>query len=53
MLVSKLRNFNLYTCKPSLQFIIGNSWGVCANGSQGMGCGAQEHFRTCSDISII
>lgn len=30
----------------------GNNWGVCQNGSQGMGCGPQELYRNCADISI-
>ncbi|CAH1102586.1 unnamed protein product, partial [Psylliodes chrysocephalus] len=30
----------------------GNSWGVCSNGEQRMGCGPQEHFRSCADIKI-
>ncbi|PSN34726.1 hypothetical protein C0J52_20990 [Blattella germanica] len=34
------------TCEHS------NSWGNCADGSEGMGCGPQETFRTCSDITI-
>lgn len=30
----------------------GNNWGVCQDGSQGMGCGPQELYRNCADISI-
>lgn len=29
-----------------------NSWGICEDGSGGLGCGPQEVFRSCSDISI-
>lgn len=29
-----------------------NSWGFCGNGTGALGCGPQEHFRTCSDIRI-
>lgn len=32
--------------------IQGNTWGQCEDGTSGLGCGPQEHFRTCSDISI-
>lgn len=32
--------------------IEGNTWGQCEDGTSGLGCGPQEHFRTCSDISI-
>jgi hypothetical protein len=31
----------------------GNSWGMCNDGTQKMGCGAQETFRSCADISIV
>uniref|UniRef100_A0A336LYJ2 CSON004461 protein n=1 Tax=Culicoides sonorensis TaxID=179676 RepID=A0A336LYJ2_CULSO len=31
----------------------GNNWGDCGNGTGAVGCGNQEHFRTCSDISIL
>merc|ERR1712059_76312 len=29
-----------------------NNWGRCKNGTEGMGCGTQEHFRACADIEI-
>lgn len=29
-----------------------NSWGTCEDGSGAVGCGPQETFRACSDISI-
>ncbi|KAJ3649516.1 hypothetical protein Zmor_021256 [Zophobas morio] len=31
----------------------GNSWGTCSDGTQKMGCGAQETFRSCADIAIV
>lgn len=31
----------------------GNNWGDCGDGTYGMGCGVQETFRTCSDITIV
>lgn len=31
----------------------GNSWGTCDDGSGALGCGEQEHFRGCADISIV
>lgn len=34
-------------------YVAGNNWGQCSDGTGAMGCGAQEHFRTCSDISIL
>ena len=33
-------------------YCLGNSWGVCSDGSGGVGCGPQETFRSCADISI-
>lgn len=33
-------------------YILGNTWGWCEDGSGGLGCGPQEEFRSCSDISI-
>ncbi|KAG4081202.1 hypothetical protein HA402_003229 [Bradysia odoriphaga] len=39
-------------CVLQWTYNVGNSWGVCEDGRGAMGCGAQEHFRTCSDISI-
>merc|ERR1711892_1583923 len=39
-------------CVLQWTYVAGNSWGVCEDGSGGLGCGPQEHFRACSDISI-
>lgn len=39
-------------CVLQWTYVAGNNWGVCPDGSQGAGCGPQEHFRTCSDIRI-
>lgn len=36
----------------NFKVLSGNSWGECGNGTGANGCGNQEHFRTCSDISI-
>ena len=33
-------------------FVTGNTWGVCQNGTQGVGCGNQETFINCADVSI-
>lgn len=30
----------------------GNNWGVCQDGTSGSGCGPQELYRNCADISI-
>lgn len=39
-------------CVLQWRYIAGNNWGVCSNGTEGLGCGNQEQFRACSDISI-
>ncbi|KAJ2940377.1 hypothetical protein O0L34_g54 [Tuta absoluta] len=39
-------------CVLQWRYTAGNNWGTCGNGSQGLGCGAQEQFGACSDISI-
>ncbi|XP_032663234.1 uncharacterized protein LOC116840526 [Odontomachus brunneus] len=31
----------------------GNTWGICPDGKGAMGCGPQETFRSCSDVSIL
>lgn len=33
-------------------YVAGNNWGICPDGSGKLGCGNQEHFRTCSDIQL-
>ena len=39
-------------CILQWTYIAGNNWGLCANGTSGIGCGDQEHFRACADIRI-
>ncbi|KAJ0174460.1 hypothetical protein K1T71_009568 [Dendrolimus kikuchii] len=39
-------------CVLQWRYIAGNNWGDCRNGTQGLGCGNQEYFGACSDISI-
>lgn len=41
----KLFNFNC-------DFFVGNNWGKCPDGNEGLGCGPQETFRGCADIAI-
>nr|XP_045615997.1 uncharacterized protein LOC123769085 [Procambarus clarkii] len=40
-------------CVLQWHYNCGNSWGDCGNGTEGMGCGPQEWFRGCADISIV
>nr|CAD7397917.1 unnamed protein product [Timema cristinae] len=39
-------------CVLQWTYTAGNSWGTCSNGTSGIGCGPQETFKTCSDITI-
>lgn len=39
-------------CVIQWTYVAGNNWGMCSNGTGMLGCGNQEHFRTCSDIRI-
>ncbi|XP_044261454.1 uncharacterized protein LOC123009310 [Tribolium madens] len=43
------------TCEHCLfqwRYIAGNNWGNCPNGTGAVGCGPQEEFRACADITI-
>ncbi|XP_022914568.2 uncharacterized protein [Onthophagus taurus] len=43
------------SCKHCLliwRYISGNNWGDCPNGTSSIGCGPQEEFRACADISV-
>lgn len=40
-------------CVLQWTYVAGNNWGWCGDGTGRLGCGPQEHFRTCSDISIF
>lgn len=39
-------------CVVQWTYYTGNTWGICANGTQAIGCGDQEMFRNCADIKI-
>lgn len=39
-------------CVLQWRYIAGNNWGMCEDGTGAVGCGPQEEFRACSDISI-
>ncbi|XP_045522470.1 uncharacterized protein LOC123713035 [Pieris brassicae] len=39
-------------CVLQWRYVAGNNWGRCDNGTEGVGCGNQETFGACSDISI-
>ncbi|RZC00575.1 uncharacterized protein BDFB_010981, partial [Asbolus verrucosus] len=39
-------------CVLQWRYIAGNNWGNCPNGTGAIGCGPQEEFRACADITI-
>ncbi|XP_038222659.1 uncharacterized protein LOC119840219 [Zerene cesonia] len=39
-------------CILQWRYVAGNNWGNCGNGTSGLGCGDQENFLACSDITI-
>lgn len=39
-------------CVIRWTYYAGNTWGKCLNGSESVGCGNQETFINCADISI-
>jgi Lytic polysaccharide mono-oxygenase, cellulose-degrading len=45
-------NLNCNRCVLQWTYVTGNNWGFCGDGTGRLGCGPQEHFRTCSDIRI-
>ncbi|XP_066245137.1 uncharacterized protein [Euwallacea similis] len=40
-------------CVLRWHYRAGNNWGLCENGTSEVGCGDQETFRSCADISIL
>lgn len=43
------------TCRQCVfqwRYVAGNNWGVCKNGTGAVGCGSQEEFRACADVTI-
>eukprot|EP00090_Calanus_glacialis_P002597 TRINITY_DN11942_c0_g1_i3.p1 TRINITY_DN11942_c0_g1~~TRINITY_DN11942_c0_g1_i3.p1 ORF type:complete len:523 (+),score=102.89 TRINITY_DN11942_c0_g1_i3:95-1663(+) len=43
------------TCKQCVfqwRYVAANNWGTCKNGTGKVGCGPQEEFRACSDVTI-
>ncbi|XP_046141975.1 uncharacterized protein LOC114878203 isoform X1 [Osmia bicornis bicornis] len=39
-------------CVFQWKYVAGNNWGDCGNGTGAVGCGPQEEFRGCADITI-
>jgi len=40
-------------CVVQWHYLTGNSWGMCPNGTEMIGCGNQETFRGCADVAIL
>ncbi|XP_076283628.1 uncharacterized protein LOC143210558 [Lasioglossum baleicum] len=43
------------TCKQCVvrwTYRSGNNWGECDDGSHALGCGPQETFKNCADVTI-
>ncbi|XP_014214839.1 uncharacterized protein LOC106644011 [Copidosoma floridanum] len=47
------KNFKCPHCVLRWHYHTGNDWGICENGIGRLGCGPQETFRGCADVSII
>lgn len=39
-------------CVLQWRYVAGNNWGMCEDGTGAVGCGPQEEFRACADITI-
>lgn len=39
-------------CVLQWRYVAGNNWGICSDGKGALGCGPQEEFRACADITI-
>lgn len=39
-------------CVVQWTYYTGNMWGLCANGTEAVGCGNAETFRNCADVVI-
>lgn len=53
--LSLLMPDDLLECRACIlrwNYHAGNNWGTCHDGTEGMGCGPQELYRNCADISI-
>ncbi|XP_037041216.1 uncharacterized protein LOC119077953 [Bradysia coprophila] len=45
-------NVRCARCVLQWNYRAGNNWGQCPDGSGALGCGPQETFRGCSDVTI-
>ena len=47
------QDLNCRQCILQWKWTTANNWGTCANGTSAVGCGNQETFMACSDISVF
>ncbi|XP_055905417.1 uncharacterized protein LOC129940915 [Eupeodes corollae] len=40
-------------CVIRWTYLTANSWGTCEDGTGAVGCGPQEQFKNCADVSIL
>ncbi|XP_058116352.1 uncharacterized protein LOC131288034 [Anopheles ziemanni] len=45
-------DLNCNNCVVQWKYIAGNNWGICPDGNGAVGCGPQEEFRACADVSV-
>ncbi|XP_022664604.1 uncharacterized protein LOC111251826 isoform X2 [Varroa destructor] len=48
----RVPNISCTQCVFQWTYTAGNNWGTCDDGIQEVGCGPQETFRGCADVSI-
>ncbi|CAD7093491.1 unnamed protein product [Hermetia illucens] len=46
-------NLKCQHCVLRWTYVAANNWGTCSDGSNGPGCGPQETFKNCADITIL
>lgn len=44
--------FECVRCVLQWRYVAGNNWGTCPDGTGAVGCGPQEEFRACADVSV-
>ncbi|XP_053680772.1 uncharacterized protein LOC128731665 [Anopheles nili] len=45
-------DLNCSNCVVQWKYVAGNNWGICPDGNGAVGCGPQEEFRACADVSV-
>ncbi|XP_053669317.1 uncharacterized protein LOC128719713 [Anopheles marshallii] len=45
-------DLNCSNCVVQWKYVAGNNWGICPDGNGAVGCGPQEEFRACADVTV-